>query len=234
MVSRNSIYLTFFIAFLTCFVCLQSAKAVSFNLSVGAANIYYKDNHEGDPPSNFSLKRYTVNTEGEMKVPFGTRLLQLSAGFQYQAPTLFTTSTQELEFWSYNTRLIFKLPSKPFNVDLIAEYGQETPQPSDTSFAYSALSGVRYLVSLSAFIPSYKFMIDLTYPVQNFSTSITHYQANIKYFFTMKQGDGGDDIDSGTFVKIGYDYREYIDTTSESYRIIQLLRTMTLNFGAYF
>lgn len=230
---KNLLFLRIFVCFSAFMFASHSFAQAEFYVNFGAGSIGYHDQHLTQTSSSVEFTNYLLNTELGAKLPLGTRLLALSADVQVLNPTL-STASQSVTFLNYNARAIFKIPSQPFNVDLIAEYFSDSITPSASTFGYDNMSGIRYLAALSAFVPRYRFAIELYYPLTHPVPNVNVYDAKLIYFFEIKDGKAKEVVKEGSFFKIGYQYKRISDTSDASDTVVTRVRSYIASFGVYF
>ena len=222
------------IFFLVLFISQSSFAYINFYFNTGAASISHKEFHYEQSSLDTDIPMYLLATEVGFKLPLGTRLLAISADFQYLGPNLSSSATQKVTYMSYNAKFIFKIPSEPFNIDVSAEYFSDTCTPSATTFGYDDTTGIKYNVNLNMFVPKFNFRFDVDYPITYPVEGLTHYKAAFKYFFELGEAAKGKDVqERGSFLKLTYEYKKIHDSTAADPIDIRV-RTMGAMFGVHF
>jgi hypothetical protein len=158
----------------------------------------------------------------------------LSGEGQYLAPNLISSTDPNVTFLNYNSRVTFLFPSKPFNIEVAAEYFSDSATPSASTFGYEDLSGLRYVAIVNIFVPKWAFNINLYYPFTVPTDSAQEYKFTFEYFFGL-DGKAADNVllSSGTIFEFRYVYKK-IHNSQVTDPIDIRVRTMTASFGIKF
>jgi len=125
----------------------------TFEFDVGVSNISYSETHSQQPSLDVDLSESVLNTEFGFRFPIITNWISVTADAQYLSPVLSSNSPQEISFLNYGSKLILTLAGRPFHLNLTAEYFSDDSTPSDTTFGYVAMTGLRFAAILDIPIP---------------------------------------------------------------------------------
>lgn len=120
------------------------AKSVMIGVDMGGANLTYSETFEADASLNKVIPESAITLNLHTQVALFTRWIYLKANvrlfalpFEYAGASFFSQINQQAS-------ISLVLPSRPFNVTLVAEQFYTQMVPSNKGFGYTTLNGFHF------------------------------------------------------------------------------------------
>ncbi len=152
-----------------------------FDFDVGVSQINYIETHSQQPSLDVDISESVLTTQLGLRMPIIPNWITLTGDAKYLAPVLNSNSSKEISFLNYDSKLVLTLAGKPFHISLTSEYFFDESTPSDSTFGYEAMSGLRFAVIANIPIPWFEFNLNLYIPYWSQIEGRTEYRAAAQF-----------------------------------------------------
>lgn len=182
-----------------------------FETGLGYETLSYNEVHSSQPALDVELAENLIVPYVILRFPILSRWINIESSGKFHSVLTSSDSSKKMSYTEYSSSLIYTIHSMPFRINVTAEYFADEPSPSDSTFGYEKLDGVRFAFFTDLDVPFTGMELHLYYPFWTQINGLTQYKISGRWVLggngPPKRGEHSF-YRTGTIFEISYEYKK--------------------------